>query len=187
MQSIATLHVLYWVTFDLFISAFNRKSGGSVLRVTNTDTQKGNNGDQIVALYVHNEQRKFIFSLQKDYGNYWYYTHEKLTVEANTWYQVEISRVFVNGTFWERMFIGGEMLNETWNQNYPDSFPFNDVSVYVGETFTKAIPGYVDNLKIISGKFSLSFGRQNQNGLCGDISYNQEVCMFGFRIILLLE
>ena len=152
MQSIATLHVLYRVTFDLFISAFNRKSGGSVLRVTNTDTEKGNNGDQIIAMYVHNEERKFIFSLQKDYGNDWYYKHDDLTVKANTWYNVAISRVFVNGTFRERMFINDEMIKETWDQNYPDPFPFNNVAVYVGETFKKAIPGYVDNLSITSGK-----------------------------------
>ena len=41
-------------------------------------------------------------------------------------------------------------LNFDWNRWH--AFPFNNVSVYVGENFKKAIPGYVDNLSITSGK-----------------------------------
>ena len=122
-----------------------------MLRVTNTDTENGNDGDKIVIFNINNNDRKLVFNIQQgDVSNQWYYKHPNITVQASTWYNVVIKTVYLTGSFRVRIYIDNVLIKENWFNEHPSTF--NDVKVYVSEKFKKPIAGWIDNLNITTGE-----------------------------------
>ena len=150
VDTITTLHETWVVSFQFYIALFET-GFKSLLRLTNTDTNQGNPGDRILAIFMDSEDQLLNVVYERgDTRDTWYIHPDKLS--ARTWYNLTVRQDFDRGEFLVRIFIDGEMVEENPNQKHT-ARKYTNVTVYAGDMhYPPSILGWMDALNVTTGK-----------------------------------
>lgn len=155
MKTIPILYETWEVSLQLYIALFETGIK-SILRLTNTDTDWGNTGDRLLAVFMDSEvQQLDIFYQVRDKSFRYKHTNQ---LSANTWYNLTMRQDFDRGEFIIRIFIDGDMIYEDPVYQYLAT-TYADVKVYAGDMhFPPSILGWMDELNVTTGR-SCTYGR----------------------------
>ena len=144
------MHEVWEVSFQFYIALFETGQKKCLLRLTNTETNDGHEGDRIPAIFLHNENQQLEVQFGLDGSDNYNYLHKDKT-SAKTWHNITVQRVLEKGEFYMRAILNEEMLFDRRLLFWPSTF--DNVKVYVGDQFfPPAIRGWIDQLNITTGK-----------------------------------
>ena len=101
--AIPVLHEEFDISFELYINRAPTGTWHNVLRLTNTNNDKGNSsGDRIAMIEIHGDMDKMILYFGKDRrgGNI---THNA-TIPTKTWIHIRIQQALVNGRYYDHFY-----------------------------------------------------------------------------------
>ena len=169
IDTVPTLHETWEITLQFYIAMYETGLKKSILRLTNTNANKGNEGDRIPAIFVNSKMKELqvYFGLEGEEDIL--FVHRNVPLSTQTWHNLTVQKVFEKGEFLLRVSLEDTQIYEKNIENWPSTY--ENVSVYAGDQFFSppAIMGYVDHINILSGKILYILGaiQKLRNGLRG--------------------
>ena len=158
IRTIPTLLETWEVSLQFYITLFETGGLKNILRLTNTDTNSGNLGDRILAIWMRAESKQLHVYSEISHPPHnppdLYIINQFIHTDplsANTWYNLTVRQFFDRGEFLLRVFLNEEQIHERLVRYTPKTY--TNVTVYVSDQFNPpAIMGWVDNLTITTGR-----------------------------------
>ena len=137
------------VSLQFYIGLFERGYRKSIVRLTNTNTDEGNVGDRIMAVFVDTSNKKLQIHCDVESEPLYQFTHPDLLM-INYWYDLKIQKSFEKGEFLLRTTLNGTIINEKFLKYWQR--PYDNVTIYAADGyFPPALKAWVDQLNITSG------------------------------------
>ena len=149
LDTIPTLYEEFDVSFELYVNnapAPNAKR--TVIRLTNTNNNKGNYGDRLATVVASGDLTKVFFTSAAEGVNF-HVTHTTASLPKSTWIAIRVQQAVIEDRFKLIYWFNGVAVRETLI-DLPRVY--NDTKVFVGDNFKAALLGTVKNLRISTGR-----------------------------------
>ena len=145
VDTIPTLYEEFDISFELYIHKGQGISRRNVLRLTNTNDEKGNIGDRIVVFEVYGDLSKSILLSDSTKPKSLILNE---AVPSQKWIPIRIQQAVIEGKFQLMFWVDGESAGGLM-MDTPQVF--NNTRVLLGDSYTTALYGTIKNLTISTG------------------------------------
>lgn len=151
--SIPVLYEEYQIDFKLTVTAKGSVSGlHGIIRLTNTNVDLNQPGDAVPLLQIQKSLKKLKFTTTFNNGtNYKNFFDQVVPKNQQKTIQIK-QQVDGAGFSLNVTYDGAVIVHKQFDNNPP--IHYNDIKVYVSDTFTPAIPATMEDLVITTCKFA---------------------------------
>ena len=156
LDTIPTLYEEFDVSFELYVNkAPGTIAKRSVIRLTNTNKDKGNSGERLATIIVSTDLTRVHFSSAAEgpKDTTFKYTTSSLN---STWVTIRFQQAVIDDRFKLIFWYNGVAIRD---EVIDKPSVYNNTKVFVGDNFYPPLPGTVKNLVITTGMnfFSLPY------------------------------
>ena len=141
----------YSISINVFPITFDDDHMSVIHFTANKESPDGNSlGDRVPAVFfwrkTDSSGNESVRNLFFNFNNIDFLTTQKYA--AGSWYHVKLEQVESNGKYIFKVSVNGDEIQDVTNKN---PVTYEDVTVYISNPWEKALDGYIDNIRIVSG------------------------------------